>query len=140
MGDLVEETALLGGSFIGGRVPASARKKFFSNPRNLQAYSFKPGRCLGPFFSEKMTNSERIMKSHIGVARREGKRRWGYYSVFVLFFGNKYPIGQHHHHHHHPYNQRICRQGLGFTEREHEALGLIIVCILGFIERDVMKL
>ena len=43
VGDLDEETALLGGSFIERRVPASARKKFFSNPRNLKAYSFKPG-------------------------------------------------------------------------------------------------
>lgn len=43
MGDLGEETGLLGASFMNSRVPASARKKFFSNPRNLQAYSFKPG-------------------------------------------------------------------------------------------------
>ena len=43
MGDLGEETGLLGASFMDSRVPASARKKFFNNPRNLQAYSFKPG-------------------------------------------------------------------------------------------------
>ncbi len=43
MGDLGEETGLLGASFMDSRVPASARKKFFSNLRNLQAYSFKPG-------------------------------------------------------------------------------------------------
>ena len=34
VGDLDEETALLGGSFMERRVPASARKKFFSNPRD----------------------------------------------------------------------------------------------------------
>lgn len=44
VGDLGEETGLLGASFMSSRVPASARKKFFSNPRNLQAYSFKPGK------------------------------------------------------------------------------------------------
>ena len=43
MGDLDEETALLGGSFMERRVPASARKKFFANPHNLKAYSYKPG-------------------------------------------------------------------------------------------------
>ncbi|CAM9188942.1 unnamed protein product [Scytosiphon promiscuus] len=43
VGDLGEETGLLGASFMNSRVPASARKKFFSNPRNLQAYSYKPG-------------------------------------------------------------------------------------------------
>lgn len=43
VGDLGEETALLGASFMDRRVPASARKKFFSSPRNLKAYSFKPG-------------------------------------------------------------------------------------------------
>lgn len=43
MGELGEETALLGGSFLDSRVPASVRKRFFSSPRNLQAYSFKPG-------------------------------------------------------------------------------------------------
>lgn len=43
VGDLGEETGQLGASFMDSRVPASARKKFFSNPRNLRAYSFKPG-------------------------------------------------------------------------------------------------
>lgn len=43
VGDLGEETGLLGESFMGSRVPSSARKKFFNNPRNLKAYSFKPG-------------------------------------------------------------------------------------------------
>ncbi|CAN0434464.1 unnamed protein product [Ascophyllum nodosum] len=43
VGDLDEETALLGGSFMERRVPASARKKFFANPHNLKAYSYKPG-------------------------------------------------------------------------------------------------
>lgn len=46
VGDLGEETALLGASFMDGNVPASARKKFFSSPRNLQAYSFKPGEII----------------------------------------------------------------------------------------------
>lgn len=44
VGDLGEETGLLGASFMDSRVPASARKKFFSNLRNLQTYSFKPGK------------------------------------------------------------------------------------------------
>ncbi|CBN73937.1 conserved unknown protein [Ectocarpus siliculosus] len=43
VGDLGEETGLLGESFMDSRVPSSARKKFFNNPRNLKAYSFKPG-------------------------------------------------------------------------------------------------
>eukprot|EP00752_Nemacystus_decipiens_P009692 g8658.t2 len=43
VGDLGEETGLLGASFMDSRVPASARKRFFNNTRNLQAYSFKPG-------------------------------------------------------------------------------------------------
>mmetsp|Transcript_31648 Transcript_31648/g.41824 ORF Transcript_31648/g.41824 Transcript_31648/m.41824 type:complete len:748 (-) Transcript_31648:124-2367(-) len=42
-GELEENTTLLGGLFTEGAVPASARKRFFSKPRNLQQYYFEPG-------------------------------------------------------------------------------------------------